>query len=305
MPTPKLSIWRFRDGKPGHEQQSLGLVTALGELAAVDLLDFDVREHSAGLIDWALGRFPAGLARRRPDLLIGAGHATHLPMLAARRVAGGRIVVLMRPSLPVSFFDYIIAPEHDGMTPANNVLLTRGVLNAMKPGEKKPDSLLILLGGQSKHADWDESAIQQQIETVIAHLKPGSVWRIADSRRTPPAFSRALQEKYGERFQPWADCPPGWMAQRLAVTDMVWVSEDSVSMIYESLSAGCRVGILKLPAAKPDRVLQGVQKLQDDGLVKAFDPDSTALPPVGMPLCESARAAQWLLRSLPDAGAAP
>jgi hypothetical protein len=301
MPTRKLSIWRFRDGKPGHEQQSLGLVTALGELADVDVLDIDVREHNTGLLDWALGRFPAGLARRRPDLLIGAGHATHLPMLAARRVAGGRIVVLMRPSLPAFLFDFIIAPEHDGLAAGPGVLVTRGVLNAMRPAEKKPGSLLILLGGESKHAAWNNAAIQQQIDAILTrHGSAG--WRLADSRRTPPALSQSLQRQYGERFQPWADCPSGWLAKRLASTESVWVSEDSVSMLYEALSAACRVGVLELPGARRDgRVLAGVKALATAGLVSYFstwERQGQELPQNLAPLNEAKRVAQNLMAEL-------
>ena len=308
MPSRTLSIWRFRDGKPGHEQQSLGLTTALGELGPVDVLDIDVREHGSGLLDWLLGRFPAGALKRRPDLLIGAGHATHLPMLAARRVAGGRIVVLMRPSLPAFLFDFIIAPEHDGLAPGERVLLTRGVLNAMRPAAKKAGSLLILLGGESRHAEWNNAAIQQQIDAIIARQKAGSLWRIADSRRTPAELGQALREKYGERFQPWADCPPGWLAQRLAGTETVWVSEDSVSMLYEALSAGCRVGVLELPGARRDgRVLAGVRRLAEAGLVtyfSAWDGRGGELPQNLAPLNEAKRVAQYLMGKLePNANA--
>lgn len=271
MAVKPLCIWRFRDGKPGHEQQSLGLVRALGELVPVEVIDFDVREHAAGPSDWMLRRFPAGLAKRRPDLLVGAGHATHWAMLAARRTVGGKIVVLMKPSLPLSLFDLVIVPEHDGMTPGPRVLVTRGVLNAMQPGEKKPDSLLILLGGESKHASWSNEAILQQLDAIIARARPGSPWRIADSRRTPEALGQELRRRYGERFQSWHDCPPGWLAQKLAGTDTVWVSEDSASMVYEALSAGCRVGILQLPNAKRDgRVLSGLAKLEEGGVVTGF-----------------------------------
>jgi hypothetical protein len=271
MAVKPLIIWRFRDGKPGHEQQSLGLVKALGELLPVEVNDFDVREHPVGIADWMLGRFPAGLVKRRPDFLIGAGHATHVPMLAAKKAVGGKIIVLMKPSLPAFLFDLVIVPEHDGLTPDARVIVTRGALNAMRPGEKKPDSVLILLGGESKHARWDDDAVLRQVTTIVAALKPGQLWRITDSRRTPEALSAVLAQRYGERFQPWAACPPGWLAQRLAGTETVWVSEDSASMIYEALSAGCRVGVIELPDAnRSGRVLAGVAKMADDGQLAFF-----------------------------------
>lgn len=297
MAVKPLNIWRFRDGKPGHEQQTLGLVKALGELVPVEVVEFDVREHDIGFTDWLIGRFPAGLAKPRPDLLIGAGHATHWDLLAAKKTVGGRAVVLMKPSLPASLFDLIIAPEHDGLDAGDNVIVTRGVLNAMVPGEKKPDSLLVLLGGESKHADWDNATVLKQVEAIVATLRPSMPWRIADSRRTPAALSEELKRRYGDRFQPWAECPPGWLAARLATTETVWVSEESVSMVYEALSAGCRVGILPVPGAKKrSRVLAGIRALVEQGVLRYLDSAQPAAPLLpAVPLNEARRVAHLIL----------
>ena len=68
-----------------------------------------------------------------PDLLLGAGHHTHLSLLAARRIRGGKVVVLMRPSLPPGLFDLCLIPEHDAPPARPNVLATRGALNRIQP----------------------------------------------------------------------------------------------------------------------------------------------------------------------------
>lgn len=267
-----LLIWRLTDGKPGHMQQTLGLVRALSALSSCEVLDIDVAATPVGAIDFLLGRFTPGLAKKRPDLILGAGHATHFALLAARRAAGGRAVVLMKPSLPLFLFDLAIVPEHDDVPSHAKVIHSRGVLNPMHAGENKPDSLLLLIGGPSKNVQWSDAAVLQQIEGVVAAIKPGATWRITDSRRTPESLRAQLKIKYGERLQPFSDCPPGWLAERLAVTETVWVSEDSVSMVYEALTAGCRVGLLRLPEADHNnRVMRGVDKLVSYGLVTTFN----------------------------------
>ena len=48
-----------------------------------------------------IGRFLAWRDLPTPDIVLGAGHRTHLSLLAARRVHRGKAVVLMRPSLPL------------------------------------------------------------------------------------------------------------------------------------------------------------------------------------------------------------
>ena len=94
-----LTVWRFVDGKPGHENQSLGMLRALAEHVEVRVEEIPVKRGWGNLADWLLKRCPNRPAGH-PDLLVGAGHATHLPMLACRRACGGRTLVLMKPSLP-------------------------------------------------------------------------------------------------------------------------------------------------------------------------------------------------------------
>lgn len=297
MPEP-LVIWRFTDGKPGHMQQTLGLTQALSRLTPCEVIDFDVVANPVTVIDFIMGRFSPGLACKRPDFILGAGHATHFALLAARRAVGGRIVVLMKPSLPLFFFDHVIAPEHDGVPESPRILKTRGVLNPMMAGDKKPDSLLFLIGGPSKHVSWDSAAVLAQLDAVIATLPSSICWRITDSRRTPEALREELQRRYGERFKSVDQCQPGWLAEQLAITETVWVSEDSVSMVYEALTAGCCVGLLSLPSGNAgNRVMRGMRKLAENGIVIRFDDWSVAARALPSPpdFNEALRAARWLL----------
>lgn len=108
-----LTIWRFSDGKRGHENQSLGLAEALCRLSPCQVETLHIERGWPHAFAWLTGRFAPGDGLPKPDLLVGAGHATHWPMLAARRAHGGRIAVLMKPSLPLAWFDWVIAPSHD------------------------------------------------------------------------------------------------------------------------------------------------------------------------------------------------
>ena len=62
-----------------------------------------------------------------------------------------------------------------------------------------------------------------------------------------------------------------WLPQRLAEAAEVWVTEDSVSMIYEALSSGARVGLLPVPSLKKaGRVARGIARLVEEGFVTRF-----------------------------------
>jgi len=84
-----------------------------------------------------------------------------------------------------------------------------------------------------------------------------------------------------------------------------WVSPDSVSMIYESLSAGCATGSLHL---KPkirlsrNRVLGGLQELVENQTITSYD-DWERGRLLQLPhkrFNEAKRAANWLLERYRD-----
>lgn len=266
----QLVIWRLSDGKPGHEKQTLGLAEALGRLIPCQRFDIPVRGRGTSLLDWITGRFPAASGLPAPDLILAAGHATHPAALAARRTHGGRIVVLMRPSLPLSWFDLCLVPEHDAPPARPDVIATRGVLNAVRPGaDRTPDRGLILIGGPSAHFQWDDADVAAQVRAV-AEATPGVRWQVTDSRRTPAGFLAGLKPASNLELRPHSTTPPGWLEAALAGAGQAWVTEDSVSMIYEALTAGCAVGLLRLPGGGDSRIRRGIECLLRDQWLTEF-----------------------------------
>lgn len=300
--TQPLVIWRLMDGKPGHENQTLGLVRAMERLAAERglpaplCIDMPLGNYAYSLWDWLFKRFRPGFLKPRPDFIIGAGHRTHWPMLCARRSFGGQAVALMSPTLPCLFFDWVVAPAHDGLT-GRNVIVTQGVLNAMQPAEvKRPGYTVVMVGGVSKHFLWDDAHVLAQLEEVMCRHPQV---RITDSRRTPPALRAELAKRWPVEYQPWEQCPPGWLASELALAENAWVTEDSVSMIYEALTAGCAVGLLglKRPEGKPGRVVKGITALEKQGLTVRCP---QALSQTYLPsLSEAFKVAKLILAALP------
>lgn len=275
------------DGKPGHLNQSRGLAEALCRRRPA----LSVNEHSplsrgAALRAWLAGRAPAGSwpagLREPPALLIGAGHATHLTLLALKRVWRVPALVLMKPSLPLGCFDLCLIPEHDEPPARDNVIVTKGALNLMRPGPKEPGSGLILIGGPSRHSGWDEVSLLAQLERILAG--DDRRWRMTSSRRTPASTEQRLAALSGIEFVPARDTGRDWLPAQLAAAETCWVTEDSVSMVYEALTAGCAVGTLKVPQNRDNRLQKGLQQLADAGLIKSFDVwrgEALAVPDAG------------------------
>jgi mitochondrial fission protein ELM1 len=289
-------VWAFTDGKAGHENQTRGLLAALARRYPVDARWVHVPAYASVLSSLMTRRFLPGVGLPPPDLLVGAGHRTHLPLLAARRAHGGRSVVLMKPSLPRAWFDLCVIPEHDGVSGAN-VLTTRGALSPVEPGKKDARAGLILIGGPSRHHGWNANELLSQVDTIVAGA--GDVrWTLTTSRRTPSATSARLRALSFKNLTvvPVAETGPGWLAERLASAAQVWVTEDSVSMVYEALTASAATGVLGVPAKRESRIARGIAALRRDGLITSFADwqRGRKLTPPPAPFNEAARVAAWI-----------
>ncbi|HHW76929.1 MAG TPA: hypothetical protein GX399_07840 [Xanthomonadaceae bacterium] len=267
-----LVAWRFDDGKAGHANQSRGLLEALVRLRSVEaitLKPLPVGVALAGL----LCKLPATWRDLpAPDLLLGAGHRTHLSLLAARRRRGGRTVVLMRPSLPLGLFDLCLVPEHDSPPVRPNVLATRGALNRIQPSlALEPERGLLLIGGPSAHFGWDNATLRRQIAAIVT-ADPTVRWILTTSRRTPASFLAGFEAGSASRLTvvPVAQTPPDWLPAQLARAGQAWVTADSVSMIYEALTAGAAVGVLEVPPRRASRIGRGLERLAADDWITPF-----------------------------------
>ena len=289
-------VWRFSDAKAGHDSQSLGLVDALKR--RIPLVSYDIPVTPGAGLDWLRGQFPAASLLPPPWLVIGAGHSTHLPLLAARRARGGRAVVLMTPDLPKRWFDLCVIPDHDRPRPAANVLATRGSLNRMQAAARAADSRpnrrgLLMIGGPSRHYHWDHEQVIEQLAGVIRY-SPVHHWVLTTSRRTPPGFAERVRDMLFNRnlkltIHSWRDTPDPWLAVQLQHACCTWVTEDSVSMIYEALTAAVPVGLLSVPPRRQDRVVRGVDALVATGNVMRFNHWSKGVPlPRSMELFDEA-----------------
>ena len=306
-----MIIYIISDGKKGHLSQTRGLAQALMAQAREQQPN---KTHACYEVDVSRMGFFAKLTYTakelsypKPDLILCAGHGTHLPALRMARHYHSLCMVCMKPSLPIRCFDLCITPKHDyeGEAPVQ-VFLTNGALNAISPRpdvEKK--ETLLLIGGPSKEFGWDEDYILTQLSTITRYNEGQMV--LTTSRRTPSDFVQRLVAEFPSiRVEPVESTGPTWVADHLAAAREVWVTQDSVSMVYEALSCGAPVGIIEMPvhprrAGKaPSRVARGLAQLVEEGHVSTFTQWArTHILTAGVPLNEANRAAEYILTRYP------
>ncbi|MGB1799226.1 MAG: mitochondrial fission ELM1 family protein [Gammaproteobacteria bacterium] len=256
-----LTVWRITDGKAGHDSQTVGLCNAIKKIKDINSFDIKAEPAFSNFKSFLLNQFPLGKELPDPDLIIGAGHGCHLTMLSAKKVRGGKTIVLMKPSLPLSLFDLCIIPEHDQVKDKGNVITTKGAINPVQFNENKSnDSGLFLIGGPSKHYYWDEKEIVRQIKEIIKQSSDIR-WTIADSPRTPEKTRSLLADLNNIEVLSYENTDSDKLREFIFKSGSIWVSEDSVSMAYESLSSGAAVGLLNVKQKTQNRISNSINSL--------------------------------------------
>lgn len=309
-----MVIYIISDGKKGHLSQTRGLAEAL--LCRARKLRPET-SHSCHEIDvspmgWLGKLFYKGreLDLPRPHLILCAGHGTHLAALSLARHLRCLCMVCMKPSLPLRFFDLCIIPRHDlpeGENTGGRIFQTVGAINSIKPSpETDKRETLILIGGPSKEFAWDEETVLNQLATITRQSACPVV--LTTSRRTPADFVQDVGAACPSiHVEPVERTGATWVADHLAAARDVWVTQDSVSMVYEALSSGAPVGIIEMARkggkkeGKCSRVARGLHMLVADGSVCTFTEwaKTHSLPHARTALDEAGRAADYILEHYP------
>ena len=139
----------------------------------------------------------------------------------------------------------------------------------MNEQRHQPNRFLIALGGSSKRHHWNEEKVLDAIQQIV-NLHPQAEIILTTSRRTPEEFLAHLNEKSFKsqlKIFPVEKTPQGWIFEEMQKAEAVWVTEDSVSMIFEALTAGCQVGIIEIDRLKSDRITQLLDQLLTQALL--------------------------------------
>lgn len=274
-----LCVWVFHDQRPGHLNQLQGLISRLSVHHECVFHWFDVSKNRFKLthILFTPNTFNKLV---KPNLILGAGHSTHLSVLFAGLKYQAFTTLIMKPSLPIRFFNAVICPKHDGVANSKTVLNTFGPLNNINRNEvacskKDASAKLILIGGDSKHYIFDSKSVAQQVQ-ILCNQEPDSHWLISNSPRTPESMNTILNDLDIQNlsFHSYQDKNFGPLNERLLETNFTWVTPDSMSMIFEALTAGSKVELFNLEAkseAKKNRIVRQVDQLISEGFVSSVN----------------------------------
>jgi mitochondrial fission protein ELM1 len=286
-----LSVVAYFDGRPGHEKQTRGILHALSAMIQVEVDSIKVSvAPSAYVKNWAAYFFSFLLPRRSGsnpdpvDLIIGTGSHTHIPMLLTKKARSGRagkqqrLVTCMTPDVLLrKKFDLCLVPVHDEPAAEDNIFITVGPPNTLSYEGKHQDNRgLILVGGVDvKSHIWKSEEVVAQVRIIIDR-NPALYWTISSSPRTPENTCQALETMAASMqnvtFYRASETSSGWIEKQYALNRTVWVTADSISMVYEALTAGCSVGVLPVEWVHSDNKFnKSLNFLTRKEMIIAFD----------------------------------
>ena len=259
--------WVLTDGKPGMENQCLGLAEAVGLPVTVHRLVPRALWRFLPPTLWpfpfmAAGAASGALTRPWPALLIASGRQSQGFGLAVKaRSPTTFAVYIQTPGTARDRWDLIVAPEHDRLERANAVT-TVGALHRVTPARLAAEAgpwrdrlahlphprLAVLIGGTNAAFRFD-AAEAATLGTRLAGLADqGWGLMVTASRRTGAEAMAALRGALGDRpAMIWDGEGENPYFGFLAHADAIVVTGDSVSMVTEACATGRPVHVVHLP----------------------------------------------------------
>ncbi|MBN2483366.1 MAG: mitochondrial fission ELM1 family protein [Candidatus Omnitrophica bacterium] len=214
---------------------------------------------------WAVGRTRAlrfflkkeiweKLEKRFYDIVISTGSSVAAANVLYARSLGAKSCVILRPNVPLVKFDTALVPEHDGIK-GNNVITTKGALAYFEHWQEhvlrgkehfrftEEKKIAVCIGGALN----DHGQYRERLGMFLAALKEYALkhqYRIVltTSRRTERLVDEIIERELSSFPNTEAlllvsrENHPFVVPAFLAVSEIVCVSAESVSMISESLS---------------------------------------------------------------------
>ncbi|MDE1149625.1 MAG: mitochondrial fission ELM1 family protein [Azospirillaceae bacterium] len=275
-PATPPTCWVLTDGKPGMENQCLGLAEAVGATPVVKRVHLKApwRQLTPYLplsLTRALTPDSDTLAPPWPDLLITSGRQGVGAALAIRRRSSGRTfcVHIQNPGVPFGLFDLVVMPAHDRKD-GPNVMESLGALHRVTAARLRDEAarfapaldhlphprVAVLIGGSNGVYQLTPAITEQLADRLAALAANGVGLMVTPSRRTGAENEAVLRRRLGgANAVVWDGTGPNPYFGYLGLADAVLCTGDSVSMVSEAASTGKPVYVIALEggSAKFDR----------------------------------------------------
>ena len=211
------------------------------------------------------------------DVIISCGRKSVIPSIYLKKTSNKKVfnIHIQDPKVNLTHFDFIVAPEHDGIE-GQNVISTKGAIHYLTESEinenkdylnsfiKKDERKIwaLIMGGPTKYYDYSTKNMKHIFTALYKLLKKHDFQLVViPSMRTPINTIHYAKEFFDENHTIIMDVDKKAYLSALAISENIVVTCDSSSMISEAALTGKPIYVASILPKKNDKRFQRFRNL--------------------------------------------
>ena len=201
------------------------------------------------------------------DIIISCGRKSVIPSIYLKKNSEKKIynIHIQDPKVDLKNFDFVVAPDHDGLT-GENVILSKGSIHYLTKEEmihnheylsgrlnKEKEYLTLIVGGPNKYYHYNDKNISNIFDKIKNILEKNNLQAIIiPSMRTPKKIIELSNNYFGKEHLVINDIDKKAYLSGLSLAKYIVVTCDSTSMISEAALTGKPIYIAEIPSKIDD-----------------------------------------------------
>jgi hypothetical protein len=211
------------------------------------------------------------------DVIISCGRKSVIPSIHLKNTANKKVfnIHIQDPKVNLNHFDFIVAPEHDGIE-GQNVISTKGAIHYLTESEinenkdylnsfiKKDERKIwaLIMGGPTKYYEYSRENIKAIFENLNNFNKQNNFQLVViPSMRTPKNIIQYAKDYFGQNHTVIETIDKKAYLSALAISEKIVVTCDSSSMISEAALTGKPIYVANISPKKNDKRFQRFRNL--------------------------------------------
>jgi mitochondrial fission protein ELM1 len=199
------------------------------------------------------------------DVVISCGRKSVIPSIYLKKKFKNKIINIhiQEPKVSLDNFDFVVAPEHDGLK-GNNVLTSKGAVHYLTNDELDQNEnylksrinsqkkiVTLILGGPTRYYDYNNQVIDGIFSKIEQNfIKNNYQVIIIPSMRTPQNIIEKAKNYFDKDQIIIPNVDKKAYLSSLKISDHIIVTCDSTSMISEAAITGKPIYVAQMPAIK-------------------------------------------------------
>jgi len=199
------------------------------------------------------------------DVIISCGRKSVIPSIYLKKKFKNKIINIhiQEPKVSLDNFDFVVAPEHDGLI-GKNVLTSKGAVHYLTNNELDENEnylkskindqkkiVTLILGGPTRYYNYNNQVIDGIFSKIEKNfLKNNYQLIVVPSMRTPQNIIAKAKNYFNKDQIIIPNVDKKAYLSSLKISDHIIVTCDSTSMISEAAITGKPIYVAQMPAIK-------------------------------------------------------